>query len=664
MSDDLRALLSRAYVLHRAGHLENAIAACSQVLERHPRSFDALHLCGVATLQLGRYADGIALLEKAVKINGKDSRLWMNLGNGYQEASNYNKALYCYHKASRLDPKNEDVRYNLATCLLNAGQRNAAIEEFRKLIHVNPNRADVYTNLGNALITSGKSAEAVNCYNSAIQLDENFAEAYYNRANALMELGKYEQALADCNRAVSIKPNCPFVDGKRIDCHLKTCDLMKSAELAESVDVAVKAGKKILTPLVCLAITDDPATQQACARTWVDDACGKRSPLARKVRKKGGARTRLAYVSSDFRRHAVAHVLAGVLEAHDRSRFELIGISLSPSDASPMRHRIQATFDKFVDAEALGDLDVAGRMTDLGVDIAVNLNGHTKNARPGIFAYRPAPIQVNYLGYAGTLGADFIDYIVADELVVPRQYRSSYSESVVYMPNSFFPYDSQIAARDVFPTRKECGLPEVGFVFCSFNNHYKITSKMFSAWMRLLKQVEGSVLWLKGTEQATANLRRYAEASGVSGERLVFAPRVSLDEHLARHRAADLFLDTFPYNAHSTAGDALYSGLPVLTLRGRSFASRVASSLLTAIGMPELITDSVEDYVNTALRLAQDTNELSVLRNKLIENRFASPLFNCQSYTRHLETAYALMWERYHNGLPPGDISVAATATP
>jgi protein O-GlcNAc transferase len=371
-------------------------------------------------------------------------------------------------------------------------------------------------------------------------------------------------------------------------------------------------------------------------------------------------RIRIAYLSGDFRRHPVGHLVVDLLERHDRARFEVIGVSFGPDDRSDLRARIASAFDRFIDVRTRSDREVAQLLLDLRVDIAVDLTGHTKGSRPAILAFRPAPIQACYLGFPGTMGVDFIDYILADATVIPADRQQFYAEKVVQLPDCYLPHDGKRTIAAHTPSRQELGLPE-GFVFCCFNNSWKITPALFDVWMRLLRAVEGSVLWLtRDSPEAESNLRREAAARGVDPARLVFAGRLPrTEDFLARQRAADLFLDTLPYNAHATASDALRVGLPVLTCRGESFSGRVAASLLEAVGLPELATHSLAEYESLALRLARDPSALRALSERLEQNRATSLLFDTDRLRRHIEAAYRTMWEIWQRGERPRSFAVA-----
>jgi predicted O-linked N-acetylglucosamine transferase (SPINDLY family) len=357
----------------------------------------------------------------------------------------------------------------------------------------------------------------------------------------------------------------------------------------------------------------------------------------------------------------MAYLTVGLFEQHDKSRFETTAISFGPDPGDQFRKRLENSFDRFLDVQTKNDRDLVLLLRELEIDIAVDLMGYTNNSRPAILALRPAPVQVNFLGYAGTMGADTIDYIIADRFIIPEACQSFYTENIVYLPDTYLPTDSTRSIGEHAPARGAAGLPESGFVFCCFNNNYKITPPIFDIWMRLLLEVEGSVLWLvEDNAAAVGNLRHEAEGRGVAPERLVFAPRVKLEDYLARLRLADVFLDTLPYNAHTTASDALWAGLPVVTCAGSSFAARVAGSLLNAVGLPELITGTLEDYEALALKLARDRDLLAHIKSKLARNRQSFPLFDTERFRRHIESAYQTMWERHQRGEPPASFAVAS----
>ena len=426
-------------------------------------------------------------------------------------------------------------------------------------------------------------------------------------------------------------------------------------------DVAV--GARAVAPFEFISLSDSPGAHLRCARTYSQHKFPAKRPRMWNGERYRHDKIRVAYVSSDFRSHASSHVMAGLYEAHDKSRFATTAISLGPDTRDEMRTRVKSAFDRFIDVRTRSDRDVAGMMREMEIDIAVDLNGYTKGRRPGIFVSRPSPVQVAYLGFPGTLGGDHLDYMLADRFVIPEQEQSFYAEKIAYLPHSYFPHDSKLAISADTPTRREAGLPETGFVFCCFNKSYKLTPDVFDVWMSLLLEVEGSVLWLlESNAAAVRNLRGYAEERGVAANRLVFADQMKPEAHLARHRLAGCFLDSAPCNAHTTACDALWAGLPVVTRRGSSFAGRVAESVLNAVGLPELIADDLEGYRALALGLARDEDQLAAIKSKLARNRLTFPLFDTAGLCRSIESAFETMWGRYQRGEPPASFAVAPIA--
>jgi protein O-GlcNAc transferase len=443
------------------------------------------------------------------------------------------------------------------------------------------------------------------------------------------------------------------------DCAIKVCDWAQRDKLAGEVRRHVIEQKSQISPFMLLGYSDDAALHLLCAKNYVRNRFGvtSQSFVSRAIWR--NEKIKVAYISSDFRLHPLSFLMAELFELHDRSQFEVIGVSLGPDDGSDMRSRLVAAFDRFIDVQRIGDQEVARLINDLQIDIAVDLNGHTQGARPGIMALRPAPLQVSYMGLPGTMGADFIDYIIADAIVLPVDQQLHYTENIVQLPDCYMVNDRKRTISSRTPTREELGLPTEGFIFCCFNNNWKITPAVFDVWMRLLKAVERSVLWLfRDNEDAETNLRKEAAARGIDPTRLVFADRLPLEDHLARHRLADLLLDTLPYNAHTTASDALWVGVPVVTCQGKAFAGRVAASLLNAVGLPDLVTHSLEEYETLALRLAADRTLLCGFRDRLDHNRLRFPLFDTDRFCGHIESAYATMWELSQRGERPRSFRV------
>jgi protein O-GlcNAc transferase len=519
---------------------------------------------------------------------------------------------------------------------------------------------EALNNKANLLHTLHRHHEALVCLEEAARLDPSDDKALGNLGYILTEYKRNAMAAAYFSKVLEINPYYDYAQGLRAYALLHCCDWRGYDEHRAAIREGISEGRRVCNPLAFMALSDEPPEQLLCAQIFARH----RFPEEPKPIWQGEIyrhrKVRVAYVSPDFREHPVGHALCGVLEQHDHTRFELFGISLGVDDKSSLRKRYRQAFDHFIDARELRSAELAQWVRSMEIDVMVDLAGYTSGSRADMFAMRPAPIQVSYLGFPGTLGAPYMDYILADKVVIPDENRPYYQEQVVWLPHAYFPADNTVGIAEETPSRKDCGLPDEGFVFCSFNHDYKINPPVFAVWMRLLKAVPGSVLWLmKLNEDAQSHLLSEADAAGVNPERIIFATRVPrIEDHLARYRQANLFLDTHPYNAHTTANDAIRAGLPLLTRLGGSFPSRVASSLLTTLGVPELIANSLEDYENKALHFATNPEALESIAQKMRDQLPGNPLFDSLRQARALETAYQVMASRYQQGLGPGPIEV------
>lgn len=661
------ALNSLGNALHALTRHGEAVARYEQAIALKPDHAPAYSNRGNALKALNRRADALASYDKAIAIDPSYVEAYVRRGDALRELKRHDEAIFSYEKAVGLRPHDAEIRFNQSIALQEAGRAKDALESYDAAIALKPDHAEAHNNRGNVLVSLGRYEDAFGSYEAAINAKPDYAAAHNNYSNALIDVQRLPDALENIETVLVLDADFPYALGQRLIIKSHMCDWKDLCAARDAVVDAIGRGSLGCAPFSLVATDVPPEIRRRCAELYVQDRYPPvSSPLY--VRPETGAsrkgRLRIAYVSSDFHAHATAHLMAGVFEQHDKSRFEIYAICLDPSDGSPMRARLEAAFQHFIPVNALHDKAVAALMRDANIDIAVDLKGFTKNARPGIFALRPAPLQVSYLGFPGTMGASYIDYLIADTIVVPEHEQKHYSEKLAYLPDCYQCNDTkrEIAART--PTRAEAGLPESGFVFCSFNNNYKLTPDMFDVWMRLLRQTEGSVLWIFDSNAIAAqNLRLEAEHRGVSCERLVFAPKASHADHLARHRLADLLLDTLPCGAHTTASDALWAGLPILTCVGDSFAGRVGASLLNAMGLNELVTQSFVDYERRALELARNPRMLAHLKAKLEKSRDTGPLFDTARFTRHLETAYLKMWNRHRAGEPPASFSVDPTET-
>lgn len=654
---------SRAAALNGLGRFTDAIAACDRAIALDPGNAEAFCNRGHALVQLKRGEEALASCDKALVLRPDMAEAFNNRGNALKELKRFDQALASYERAIAIKPDYAEGFSNCANVLIGLKRFNEALEHCQRAIALREDLAEAFYNRGIALHELKHYDDALASYDRAIALRPDYAEALANRGTALLDLKRHDEARESYEQALKLAPDHEYLKSMHVHAKMLVCDWTNFSPDCAGLNAAVATGAAAALPFHLLSCMPDPQLQLACASGFLRDRYPAAWPLWRGERYAHG-RIRLAYLSADFRDHPVALLAAGLFERHDRARFETTAISFGADAPGAMRARLKAAFDRFIDASAMGDGDVAQLMRDLEIDIAIDLNGFTDGLRPEVLARRPAPIQVNYLGYAGTMGGPHWDYILADRFVVPEESRRHYAEQVVYLPHSFMVNDAGRAISGRTPSRAEAGLPEHGFVFCCFSNAYKITPDVFEVWMRLLGRIEGSVLWLATVSASAAeNLRREAQARGIAAERLIFAPKVPLNEdHLARIRLADLFLDTLPYNAHTTAADALWAGVPVLACSGATFASRVAGSLLGAVGLPELITGSLADYQALALRLAKDRALLSGFRQRLARNRATCPLFDTDRFARDIETAYTMMWERSQRGEPPGGFAVDAAA--
>jgi protein O-GlcNAc transferase len=639
--------------LRAQGRHAEAMAHYEQALALRPDFADAHNNFGNALQALLRLEDAISRYEQAIRLKPGLVEAYSNLGNVLRALGRPDEAIAQYRQAIAVQPSYAEAHYNLGNALNSLNRQEEAIASFRSALAIDPDFAIAYTNLGNALHSLGRHEDAIAQYRTALAIDPDSTSAHNNLGNALYKLRRFDEAIDCYRRVAALDPAEGNARSMRFELNRLMCDWSDFETDRQDLIAAIDTGALAIPPFGLATSVDDPEFQLRAARRFVESEQLDRRPALSAGAPYRHDRIRLGYLSADFREHATAFLMAELFERHDRARFELFALSWGRDDGSSLRRRLERSFDRFLDVRQVSDLDVAREMRALEIDVAVDLNGFFEGCRPAILARRPAPIQVNYLGYPGTLGADFIDYIVVDPFIAAADQQVFYAERLVHLPDCYQANDTHRPIAERTPTRGECGLPGQGFVFACFNNPYKITAAFFDIWMRLLQAVPGSALWLLGDNPwQERNLRREAQARGVAPDRLVFAARAPLPEHLSRHRIADLFLDTLPCNAHTTASDALWAGLPLLTCAGRGFPARVAGSLLRAIGLPELVTTGLADYEALALDLARSPERLAAIRKRLHANRSTSPLFDAPRLCRHLEAAYLEMWRLYQASAP------------
>jgi predicted O-linked N-acetylglucosamine transferase (SPINDLY family) len=657
---NIEAAYQRALCLHELGQFKAAAQALKRISSAEPDNTSVLNNLGLALMQLGRHAEAAITFERAVARDPLYTEARANLALVLQETRQFARAEALLRAGIGIDAENAELHERLGSLLQLANDVAGAENAFRRALAIDPQRVESLNNLGLILHRTRRTDEALDCFARALREKPGMAALHSNIGFTLNETGALDEALAALTRALELDPDQPVVRAQKIIQQLQICDWTALEDYAAIADTLGLVGEPI-PPGSLLAIDDDPARQRARAAAYAARFVGiVPSPFAPRVEgNEADGRIRIGYFSADFHDHATMFLMAGLFREHDRSRFEITAYSYGQTREGALRDHLIAHVDRFVDIADLPDLAVVDLARSHALDIAVDLKGYTQDNRIALFAHRLAPIQIGHVGYPGTSGAGFLDYIVADPQLIPAAERAHYSECVIRLPGTYQPSDDQRPIAPTLPGRAELGLPETGCVFACFNNAYKITPREFDIWMRLLDQVPGSVLWLfRANAWAEANLRRAAEARGIASERLVFAPRVEHAEHLARLRHADLFIDCFACNAHTTASDALWAGVPVLTRPGRSFIARVASSLNHAIGLPEMVAESDEAYAALALALAQDPARLAEIRARLAANRTATPLFDTKRYTRNLEAGFAAAYERHRAGLPPEDIAV------
>jgi protein O-GlcNAc transferase len=645
-------------VRHEKRDLEAAVAAYREVIEFRSDIPIVHNNLGTVLQDQGCLDEAIAAFDTAIGLNPGFAEAHCNRGIVLQRQGRFDEALAAYGSAIKLRADYADAINRAGIVLGELGRSDEALAVYRRLLESSPDHVDALSNSAATLLAKGCPNEALTALQQVLALKPDFPEALYNLGNVWRELGNSEEAISAYQEALRFRPDYADAFCQLAYHRWRACDWEDyQASQDKLLDMVRKGGR--VPPFYLLSTRASPADQLICAEQWIKPLVPPSQNRLPRYAAADEARIRVGYLSGDFHQHATSHLMAGLFERHDRARFEVIAYSYGPDDNSPMRTRLDRAFDRFVDIRDMSHLEAAARIHADKIGILVDLKGYTHNARPQISACRPAPVQVSYLGYPATMGADFIDYIIVDKFVVPESQQPFFSERLVHLPNCYQVNDSRREIATTALSREACGLPADGFVFCSFNNSYKISPAFFDIWMRLLEAVPRSVLWLlESNHLVERNLRLEAEKRGIDPDRLVFAPIVGPADHLARHCHADLFLDTLPCNAHTTASDALWAGVPVLTCAGDIFAGRVAGSLLAAIGLPDLVTASTEDYEKTAVALAGDSQRLAMLRATLQQNRDASSLFDLPAFTCNIETAYVRMWELWRAGRKPAGFAV------
>ncbi len=654
------AYLSRGKVFMDLKNYEKSLEDFDHAIQLHPENTSAHLGRALVLIELKQFDQALLHIEKALALNPGNSEAYLCRGMVQIKLENYLKAISDLDRAISLSstphshtspsssilPNPAQAYFLRGNALYELKQFEEALVSFDHAIALKPLYSEAFLNRGNVLHELKHSEEALESYTKAGQLNPADPESWFNKAKVYFETNRHDLALAAYEVILAKNPDYPFLLGRIAHQKMLNCDWQGIDLLMNKINDGIRAGKQLAQPFAYQAISDNEYCLQMCAKIYTEaffpaqENALKRSPI------KLHSKIKLAYLCGEFRHQATSILMTGVYEHHDQSQFELFAFDNGSDDHSHMRQRIGNSFNHMIDIRNMDDQQAAQLIHDLEIDILVNLNGYFGSPRQRIFAKKPAPIQVNYLGFPGTIAPHYMDYLIADKNVIPPSSQQYYFEKIAYLPNSYQANDNQRVIADIKYSRAELGLPEDGIIYCCFNNHYKLTSDVFDSWMRILSQVKNSYLWCLGNNTiAQDNLRKEAVARGIATDRILFAPFAKLPEHLARHQCADLFLDTYPYNAHTTASDALWAGLPVLTRLGKSFPSRVSASLLHAIGMPELIAKSPEEYEAVAIDFGNHPEKIRAMKQKLAVNKLNAPLFNTALFTKDLEAVYLKMYE-------------------
>lgn len=653
------ALNGRAAITLQAGELERAIQLYDALIMRRHYGVEAHYKRANALNRLGRWEAALAGYDRAITLEPTHANAFCNRGAVLERLNRWDDALTSYDRAIALNPADAFAYYNRASVLRTMKRLDEALVSYELAIAQKTDYVEAYINRGHVLQELGRHEAAVASYDRAIELDASYVEAFQGRGLSLLGLGRHETAISSYNQALALNSDQKYLLGLRRHAQMHICDWDGLSHDLERLVAGLQAGRAVSTPFPVLSLVDSVALHRAASEIWVREECPPNDLLGAIPARPIAEKIRIGYFSADFRAHPVAMLTAELFESHDRSKFEIIAFAFGRESNDAMRTRLERAFDRFVEVRDRSDLEVAALAREMRIDVAVDLGGFTEHSRTRIFALRAAPLQISYIGYLSTMAAPYMDYLVADSTIIPASTRAHYAENIIYLP-SYQVNDSQRRASTRIFTRAELGLPQQGFVFSCFNANYKVTPATFAIWMQILHRVEGSTLFLNAdNEFARQNLHKQALRHGIGLHRVQFGERLVFEDYLARLRVMDLFLDTLPYNAGTTASDALWAGLPVLTCTGDAFAGRVAASLLRAIGLPELITATPAEYEELAVRLAADPPLLASIKQKLALNRAAAPLFDTRRFTRSLERAYIQMVTGYRSGVQATDIFLA-----
>jgi len=647
-------------ILFKKKDFDKSIKLIKESISINPNQHETNNNLGLIYIEIGKFKDAIIYLNNSIKINPNFTDAYNNLGIAFKELGQFNNAIKNWEKAISINPNNPNSYNNIGNILLEIKKEKLAIEYYKKALSINNKFTLAYFNLGNAYQKLKLFDASIDSYNKAIEINSGFAEAYYNRGNSYRDKNNLTKALEDYCVAYKINPDLENLFGNIFLTKNYLCEWNDYKSNFEYLIKGITNNKKIIDPFALLSIIDSPELQLKNTKNHISNKSNSKTKLLKNFdKRKNNKKIKLGYFSSDFKIHPVSHLITGVFEKHDKSQFELFAFSLTPPENDFVTERIMSAFDHFIDVSTKTEDEIAELSNNLNIDIAIDLMGFTKYNKFKIFLKKCSPIQINYLGYSSSYGSGSMDYIIADKIVIPKENINKYSEKIIYLPNCFIPTDFKNIKLNNNVKRKDFNLPDEAFVFCSFNKQYKINPEIFNIWMNLLEKIENSVLWLKVTNtEAKKNIIHEAKKRSVNTNKIIFAQNTSLEIHLSRYKLADLFLDTFPYGAHTTCVDSLWSGLPVITKQGKSMVSRVSSSLLKNIGLDELITQTNSEYENLAFNLASNPKKIKSIKEKLNNNLNKMPLFNTNIYTQNFETALKVIYENNKKKLKNKNIEI------
>ena len=648
-------------LLHKYNNKEFKIVIkkADELIKIHPNENDLHNIQGAANAALGMFDKAIKCYENILKIDPKSARAYFNIAIMYDKLDLPKNAIKNYQIASEIKPDYADAHNNMGSAYRELGNIDKALNAYQKATLIQPNHAFAYNNMGNIYKDKGNLKKAIYAFEKAILFKKNYMEAYSNLGDALKDIGKNTEAIKVYDKVLEIQPANEKVIAHRIFLLRIICEWEKINRYIPKISkLGINEGD--VGPFTLMALEDSPERHKLRAVAHTKKKFYLQKPKEYNQPKAKSNRIRIGYMSSDFKTHPVAFLIVKTIENHNRKKFKVYGYSNGPVVNDEMNMRLQKAFDVYKKIDQETDLDVANMIQKDSIDILIDLNGHTRDRRTGVLSLRPANIQINYLGFPGTMGANFMDYIIADKVLIPNKSDDFYSENIIRLPHSYMPTDNTRKISEQPISRKAQGLPENGIVFCCFNNSYKISSREFDIWMRIITKIDGSVLWLNIKDKlAKENICKAAQKRGVDPSRIIFANSLPMEEHLARYALADIFLDTFNFNAHTTASEALWSGLPVITKLGESFAARVAGSLLAAVGLDELITHTELKYEELILQLALDPEKLKKIKHKLNKNKLTEPLFDTELYVSHIEQSYLKAHDNYLLGNDPVNINIS-----